>query len=101
MNDSLLWTIALGTVAGMLFGPRALPEYVWAGIGAILLVLLGFVPLSSAGPAIWKGMDVYLFLVGMMLLAELARREGVFDWLAAIAVNSSKGSRTRLFTLVY
>jgi arsenical pump membrane protein len=37
----------------------------------------------------------------MMLLSELARREGVFDWLASHAVAAAKGSRTRLFSLVY
>jgi len=36
-----------------------------------------------------------------MLLSELARREGVFDWLASLAVAAAKGSRTRLFSLVY
>ena len=48
-----------------------------------------------------KGTDVYLFLVGMMLLAELARQEGLFDWLAARAASAAKGSATRLFTLVF
>ncbi|MEP6714478.1 MAG: SLC13 family permease [Terriglobia bacterium] len=48
-----------------------------------------------------KGTDVYLFLTGMMLLAALARREGVFDYVAGLAFNASKGSRTRLFALVY
>jgi arsenical pump membrane protein len=37
----------------------------------------------------------------MMLLADLARREGVFDWMAALAVHASRGSRARLFRLVY
>src|ERR1700685_1547436 len=37
----------------------------------------------------------------MMLLSELARREGVFDWLASYAVAAARGSRTRLFGLVY
>ncbi len=48
-----------------------------------------------------KGTDVYLFLVGMMLMSEVARKEGLFDWLAGIAVRTAKGSATRLFTLVY
>jgi len=48
-----------------------------------------------------KGGDVYLFLTGMMLIAELARREGLFDWLAALAVEHAHGSPQRLFTLVY
>ncbi len=46
-------------------------------------------------------MDVYLFLTGMMIVSELASREGVFDWIAGHAVRSSKGSRTRLFVLIY
>jgi len=66
-----------------------------------LLVVCGLLPVSQAGHAIAKGTDVYLFLTGMMLLAELARREGVFDWLASLAVAAAKGSRARLFTLVY
>jgi arsenical pump membrane protein len=37
----------------------------------------------------------------MMLLADLARREGVFDWLASRAVLASNGSSARLFVLVY
>ena len=47
-----------------------------------------------------KGTDVYLFLVGMMLLAEIARQEGLFDWLAA-ARCACAGSARRLFLLVY
>jgi arsenical pump membrane protein len=48
-----------------------------------------------------KGVDVYLFLVGMMLLAEIARATGLFDWLAAEAASHARGSATRLFGLVY
>ncbi len=51
--------------------------------------------------AIGRGTDVYLFLTGMMVLAELARREGVFDWVATCAVRAARGSRMRLFALVY
>jgi arsenical pump membrane protein len=43
-----------------------------------------------------KETDVYLFLTGMMLLSELSRQEGLFDWMAA-----RKGSSARLFTLVF
>ena len=48
-----------------------------------------------------KGADVYLFLLGMMLLSELARREGLFDWLAAKATAAAHGSPQRLFLLIY
>jgi len=37
----------------------------------------------------------------MMLLAEIARQEGLFDWLAALATRRAKGSARRLFLLTY
>ena len=37
----------------------------------------------------------------MMLLAEIAREEGLFDWLAAITTSHAKGSARRLFLLTY
>jgi arsenical pump membrane protein len=97
----LVWSIAAGTIAGVLFRPKDWPEAVWACLGALILVLSGLLPLSQAGAAVGKGTDVYLFLTGMMLLSELARREGVFDWLASRAVTAARGSRARLFGLVY
>ena len=101
MSSVLIWSIAAAAIAGVLFRPKDWPEAVWACSGALLLVISGLLPAQRAGAAIAKGTDVYLFLTGMMLLSELARREGVFDWLASIAVAAAKGSRTRLFSLVY
>lgn len=96
-----MWSIAAGAIAGVLFRPKEWPEAVWACLGALLLILLRLVSIPRALSAIGKGTDVYLFLTGMMLLAELARCEGVFDWLAILAVQRAKGSRARLFALVY
>src|SRR6266403_1984342 len=73
----------------------------WAVLGALALVVLALLPWMSALQAIGKGTDVYLFLVGMMLLAELARKEGLFDWLAALAVRQARSSPQKLFGLVY
>ncbi len=58
-------------------------------------------PLGEAGQAVAKGTDVYLFLIGMMLLSETAREHGAFDWIAATAVNMAGRSRAKLFALVY
>lgn len=101
MSAVLTWSIAAGMIAGILFRPRDWPEAVWACLGAVLLVLCRLLSPESAWRAIGKGTDVYLFLAGMMFLSELARREGVFDWLASHAVRAARGSRTRLFALVY
>jgi arsenical pump membrane protein len=85
----------------MLVRPRGVREVWWISGGAVLLVALRLVPLRMAGQAVAKGTDVYLFLIGMMLLSELAREQGVFDWVAAVAVRGAKGGCSRLFLLVY
>jgi arsenical pump membrane protein len=96
-----VWGIAAAATAGVIARPFSWPEFIWAVAGAVLLVVLGLLPLSDALAGVAKGTDVYLFLVGMMLLAELARAEGLFDWLAAWAARLARGSATRLFTLVF
>ena len=85
----------------MILRPWRLPEAIWAVGGAGTLVLSGLLPWLDALKAVGQGSDVYLFLIGMMLLAELARQEGLFDWLAALATQQARGSARRLFVLVY
>jgi len=97
----LLALIVAVSVLLMLIRPRNIPEVYWIGAGVFLLVILRLIPLKVAGRAAAKGTDVYLFLIGMMLLSELAREHGVFDWLSSTAVRSAQGSYSRLFLLVY
>jgi arsenical pump membrane protein len=85
----------------MLIRPYGVREVWWISAGALLLLAFRLIPLKLVGLAVAKGSDVYLFLIGMMLLSELARQQGVFDWVASVAVRGAKGSRSRLFLLVY
>ena len=95
------WGICAASTAGVIARPFRWPEAIWAVAGAVLLLLFGLMPPETALGAIGKGMDVYLFLIGMMLLSETARENGLFDWVAATAAINAKGSTARLFTLVY
>ncbi|WP_322964510.1 arsenic transporter [Sphingomonas fuzhouensis] len=95
------WAIAGLSTAGVIARPMRWPEWIWAVAGAALLIVLGLMPLGAAGQAVGKGLDVYLFLIGMMLLSETAREHGAFDWIAATAVNMAGRSRAKLFALVY
>ena len=102
----MLAHIALPLIVGlsillMLVRPRGIPEVWWISGGALLLIALRLIPVRLAGRAIAEGSDVYLFLTGMMLLSELAREQGVFDWVASVAVRGARGSCSRLFLLVY
>ncbi len=92
--------MAIATL-GVIVRPFGMPEALWAVVGALVLVDAGLLPPAEAGHGIVRGTDVYLFLVGMMLLAELARAEGLFDWLAARAARRAGGSAGRLFGLIY
>lgn len=103
MSVSLIATCAIAALAaaGVVIRPFRLPEAVWAVAAAVLLLAFGLISLDQAWAGVAKGTDVYLFLVGMMLIAEIAREEKLFDWLAAIATRRSRGSPRRLFLLIY
>ncbi|MDZ5602731.1 arsenic transporter [Pseudomonas sp. RP23018S] len=96
-----IWTLAAVATAAVILRPWRVPEWIWAVTGAVLLTLFGLIPLKAALGAVAQGRDVYLFLIGMMVLAELSRQQGVFDWLAMYAVQHAKGSGQRLFDLVF
>ncbi|HEX8446946.1 MAG TPA: arsenic transporter [Sphingomonas sp.] len=96
-----VWTICTAATAGVIARPLRLPEAVWAVAGAAALLLCGLIPWPAAIAAVARGHDVYLFLIGMMLLSETARLQGVFDWIAGHAVRAARGSTGRLFTLVF
>jgi len=100
-NSGIIYGIAGFATLGVIVRPFRMPEYVWAAIGAGILVVFGLLPWRGALAAAGRGTDVYLFLVGMMLLSEVARQEGLFDWLASLAVRYAKGSSKRLFLIVY
>ena len=96
-----IWSISALATAGVIVRPFRLPEAIWAITGAVALVCVGLLPLNAAFQGVGKGLDVYLFLTGMMLLAEVARDTGLFDWLAALAAARARGSAVRLFRLIY
>jgi arsenical pump membrane protein len=101
VSQAATWSIAAFATSGVILRPWGLPEAIWAVVGATALVLSALLPWQDALSAMSKGTDVYLFLTGMMLLAEVARREGLFDWLAVHATEAAKGSPAHLFSLIY
>jgi len=97
----LIWSVAALSTAGVLFRPFRLPEPFWAMAGALVLCVAGLLPWRDALQAVARGNDVYLFLAGMILISELARKTGLFDHVAALAVRAARGSARKLFALVY
>ncbi|MDB5115573.1 MAG: arsenic transporter, partial [Mucilaginibacter sp.] len=96
-----IWIISFFAIAGVIIRPFKITEMVWAVAGAAILLIFGLLQPAEGLKGVLKGTDVYLFLTGMMLLAETAREEKLFDWLAAHATRQAKGSSIRLFLLIY
>lgn len=101
MQHIFIWIISFLAIAGVIIRPFNWSEAIWAVSGAVLLIVVGLIPISAGLAGVSKGLDVYLFLTGMMLLAETAREEKLFDWLAACATKMAKGSATKLFLLIF
>lgn len=99
--DLFIFIIALAAIAGIIIRPYKIQEAYWAVGGAIILLIFGLITIKDAWIGVSKGLDVYLFLVGMMIISESARREGLFDWLASHAITLASGSAIRLFVLIY
>ena len=99
--ELLIWLAAGAAVLGIVIRPYNLAEAIWPAAAVVVLLLLRAITPQTALLGIGKGIDVYLFLGGMMLLAEIARTEGLFDWLAALATRHAQGSARRLFLLTY
>jgi arsenical pump membrane protein len=81
--------------------PRGLPEVTAALPGAALVVALGLVPWHDAvdeartlGPTVG-------FLAAILVLAQLAREEGVFTWAGGVMARWSRGSPRRLLAAVF
>ncbi|MDB4940518.1 MAG: arsenic transporter [Labilithrix sp.] len=100
-SSVLVFLVAGLAIGAIIVRPRGWPEWVWAAAAAVALVAFRLLPARDALTGVARGLDVYLFLTGMMLLAEVARQTGLFDWLAALATRRARGSPRRLFLLVY
>jgi len=85
----------------LILRPFRINEAWWAAAGAIALVVTGTIAPPAAIVALGRGVDVYLFLIGMTGLAEFARIGGLFTWVAALTITTARQSRLRLLAVVY
>ncbi len=101
MDQLILWCVCIFAIAGLLFRPFALPEALWTCMAALVLPLAGLIGWMDAWHAIGSGKEVYLFLLGMMILSEIARQEKLFDFLSAAALKRASGSGRMLFLIIF
>ncbi len=106
MHASLLHAVLTGvifalTLALILIRPRGMNE-AWATmLGGGLMLGLRLETPAQAGRAVAQGADVLLFLLGLLILSDLLRASGFFEWAAILAARAAKGDGKALYRNVF
>ncbi|MCG2797409.1 MAG: hypothetical protein L6367_02600 [Cellulomonas sp.] len=93
--------LLLAVLAFSVTRPRGLPEAVAAVPAAAIVVVTGLVTWAQAGEEVAALAPTVGFLAAVLVLAELARAEGVFAWAGARMASASRGSPRRLLGAVF
>lgn len=89
------------TVAGILWRPRGIHEAWIAGAGAAAMLLVGAVTPGAAAAVLAETAPVLAFLAGVLVVAAVAERAGVFTWAALWTARLAGRSLRRLFVASY
>jgi arsenical pump membrane protein len=88
------------TLGGILARPRGLSEWVYAVAGALAMVGLGLISPGDAGVALLAQWNVFLFFLGLMVIAGAADESGLVERLTVVAARAAFGRRDVLLVLV-
>lgn len=110
MFETTLGLVILSVVLiGVIWRPRILlwsksdegmPAFVPAGIGALLVLLLGLVGLSMLVIIFGRVWDASITLIGLFMLAAALEANHFFKWAALSIAHMAGGSRWRLYLLL-
>ena len=101
MNSIPLFLIVAIAMALVGIRPRGIREWVWAVGGALLVIAFQYEPIGGALQAIARQWNVLLFILGLMGLSAAAEESGAFAWVAELMLERARGSRRRLFILLF
>jgi arsenical pump membrane protein len=93
--------VALVAILLLALRPFRVPGWVWPIAGALALVLSGVEPLGTAAHAVERQWNVLLFILGLMGVSAAAEESGAYAWIADFVLHRARGSRRRLFVLLY
>ena len=89
------------TLALILLRPRGMHEACATAIGGALMLLCGLETPRQAVRTVAQSGDVLLFLLGLLLLSDLLRASGFFEWAAIHAARAARGDGRALFRNVF
>ena len=97
-----LAAVLIFVAAYALIATERMHRTVVALAGGAAVLLLGLVPQAEAFGAGGKGVDwnVIFLLLGMMIMVNLTRRTGLFQWIAIKAAKLARGEPVRVLLLL-
>ncbi len=101
MHAALTISIFAITLTLIVVRPKGLNEAWFTLAGAAAMLSFGLVTPAEAYEMVAQGKDALLFLAGLLLLADLMRASGFFEWNAIHAARSAKGSGPALYRNVF
>jgi len=93
--------IFAATLVVVMFRPYRISEAAAALVGAVGMLLGGYVSLHEAVQVLANEWNAYLFFLGLMGVSALADRAGVFDALALLAARWGGGHTRRLYLAIF
>jgi arsenical pump membrane protein len=99
----LVVTVAIfaASVALTVRRPGGIHEAWWTCSGAGAMLVLRLVTLRDVADVLESAKDPLLFLLALLVLAELLERSGFFDWAAIRAARAAGGDARRLYRNVF
>ncbi len=101
LAETLALLLLAATLACAIVRPRHLPEAVVAVPAAGLLLLLGILPIGAAGTEFRSLAPTIGFLAAVLVLANLADRNGLFHAAGSWMAVASRGKPVSLLALVF
>jgi arsenical pump membrane protein len=93
--------IFAATLAVIILRPYRIPEALAAAVGAVLMLLGGFIGLGESWLVLRGQWNVYGFFLGLMTISAVVDQAGFFDVVAYAIGQRGRGSALRLFLMVF
>jgi arsenical pump membrane protein len=101
IHDVLPLLVFALTLALILMRPRGMNEAWATALGGALMLLFRLETPAQAWSTVAQGSDVLLFLLGLLILSDLLRASGFFEWAAILAARAAKGDGATLYRNVF
>lgn len=100
VQSVLAGMVLIGVVVLVAVRPRGLDVAWFSGVGALVVLVLGVLPVRALGAIFADTWDAAATLIALFILSETLESNGFFKWAALWLARAARGSGWRLYLLV-